>query len=57
MFVYLRRLCHLTGFNIYTTVCTYLPTAIIQLGDRATYDRALADDIRIFGVVLQVGNE
>jgi hypothetical protein len=30
--------------------------AIIQLGDKATYDRALSDDVRMFGICWQVGN-
>lgn len=32
------------------------PTAIIQLGDKATYDRALSDDVRMFGICWQVSN-
>lgn len=41
--------------HTHTTCLTHeKKTAVIQLGDRATYDRALSDDVRIFGIVWQV---
>ncbi len=32
-------------------------TAILQLGDKATYDRALSDDVRMFGICWQVSHD
>ena len=38
------------------SLLSFKQTAIIQLGDKATYDRALSDDVRMFGICWQVGN-
>ena len=44
----------LLSTNPHIFLCAPLHTAIIQLGDKETYDRALTDDMKIFGICWQV---